>query len=33
MKDGFPHAVAVALGIALAFCASLFVLAAFGGWL
>jgi hypothetical protein len=33
MRDDFPHGVVVALGIALAFCVSLFVLAAMGGWL
>jgi hypothetical protein len=33
MGDGFPRVVAVALGIALAFCVALFALAAMGGWL
>jgi hypothetical protein len=33
MDDGFPRAIAIALGIALAFCVSLFFLAAMGGWL
>ena len=32
LEDGFPHAVAVALRIALAFCVSLFVFAVMGGW-
>ena len=32
-SDGFPRAVAIALGIALAFCVSLFVFALMGGWL
>ena len=31
MRDGFPHTVAVALGLLLAFAVSLFLLAAMGG--
>jgi hypothetical protein len=32
-RDGFAHSAAVALGLALAFGVSLFVLAVMGGWL
>ena len=32
-RNGFPHPIAVVLGVALAFGVSLFVLAVLGGWL
>ena len=33
MRDGFPHSVAVGLGLTIAFALSLFVFAAWGGLL
>jgi hypothetical protein len=33
MRDGFPHSIAVGLGLTLAFALSLFVFAAWGGLL